>query len=328
MNAENVRFIYLYRHDSIVANDLFHDWKTSGHVDYMPILKRYSRFNYYFCTKYARIGNYLSKNSIFKSYYEKQLGFDLYDIKDKAIVIIINSGLDLMSFDVLEVLFQKKNVIPILILVDSISKISESARLKVSMFSSSNVYTFDRLDAKKFGYTYFYNYYSVLFDNKRSEYSITSDVFFCGQNKNRINQIYRLYDLLSAQSIKMDFRILGVQLKERKNFDGLTYLSHRVKYAELLRCMMHSRCILDITQPGQYGITIRYFEAVCYNKKLITDNKLVRDMPFYNPEYIQIFDDINNIDTEWIKRNCKVDYEYNGCFSPLNLLYDIRKRFV
>ena len=71
----------------------------------------------------------------------------------------------------------------------------------------------------------------------------------------------------------------------------------------------------------QYGPSLRYFEAVCYNKKLLTNNPCVVDLPYYDPRYIQVFNNPSDIDIDWLREDCTVDYGYKGDFSP-NILID------
>ena len=70
-------------------------------------------------------------------------------------------------------------------------------------------------------------------------------------------------------------------------------------------------------------MTLRYYEAITYNKKLITNNEMVKKLPFYNPYYMFVFCDPEDIDLAWVKRSVKVDYHYNNEFSPKELVKDI-----
>ena len=79
---------------------------------------------------------------------------------------------------------------------------------------------------------------------------------------------------------------------------------------------MKSNCILDIVQNGQKGNTIRYYEAICNNKKLLTNNRTVLSDKYYDKRYIQYFSDAKQIDVNWIKEPCEVDFGYQGEFSP------------
>lgn len=83
---------------------------------------------------------------------------------------------------------------------------------------------------------------------------------------------------------------------------------------------------MENVQPGQSGVTLRYYEAIVYNKKLLTNNKFVKRLPFYNPKFMYIYEKVEDIDIEWIKKEEMVDYKYNDEFSPVKLIEDIKKR--
>lgn len=50
---------------------------------------------------------------------------------------------------------------------------------------------------------------------------------------------------------------------------------------------------------------------------------ILSTLPFYNPDYMFVFCDLEDIDLEWVKRSVKVDYHYNNEFSPKELVKDI-----
>lgn len=54
--------------------------------------------------------------------------------------------------------------------------------------------------------------------------------------------------------------------------------------------MLASKCVLDTDRETQTGTTPRLIWALALGKKVITTNKNVRRMPFYNPQYISIID--------------------------------------
>ena len=66
-------------------------------------------------------------------------------------------------------------------------------------------------------------------------------------------------------------------------------------YKEVIDIVKQSNCILEVVQEGQNGITLRTMEAVCYGKKLLTNNKNIVKYPFYDSKYISVFEDIDDI---------------------------------
>ena len=76
----------------------------------------------------------------------------------------------------------------------------------------------------------------------------------------------------------------------------------------------------DLLQPNQKMQTIRYFEAVVYNKKLLTNNPYIYDLPFYDSRYMKVFSRPEEIDVDWIRKKESIHYDYNNEFSPCNLV--------
>ena len=62
--------------------------------------------------------------------------------------------------------------------------------------------------------------------------------------------------------------------------------------------MMESRIIIDVQMAKQNGLTIRTFEALGFNKKLVTTNKNILEYDFYDPQNIYVYDgkfDFDNV---------------------------------
>jgi len=59
---------------------------------------------------------------------------------------------------------------------------------------------------------------------------------------------------------------------------------------ELQRVFFNSLAILDIEHPRQTGLTMRTFETMGANKKLITTNQHVREYDFFNAQNILVID--------------------------------------
>ena len=94
-------------------------------------------------------------------------------------------------------------------------------------------------------------------------------------------------------------------------------------YPEVVAEAKKSNCLLEVVREGQTGPSFRYYEAVCYNKKLLTNNKNAVNFPFYNPEYMHVFEKPEDIDWEWVKERIPVDYGYDGRFSPSRIFDEV-----
>ena len=70
-----------------------------------------------------------------------------------------------------------------------------------------------------------------------------------------------------------------------------------INYEQILKYIAESKCIIDIVQEGQEGLTWRPLEAMFYRKKLITNFKDIKEYDFYKKDNIFIIgeDDPSNI---------------------------------
>lgn len=195
-------------------------------------------------------------------------------------------------------------------------------------------------DCKEFGYANFPLMYSTVKNLQRQENKL-SDMYFCGGNgstveiKNgvriygqggRSEQIYNIYDAAVKKEIKTNIVINGVNPLDIRNREGDTIVfNNDVSNIDNIQNVINTNCILEPMHSGYQAITFRYLEAVCYNKKLLTSNKNVKYMKYYNPDYIKIFEKPEDIDFDWVKKSENVDYGYENDYSPIKFLEFIKK---
>ena len=67
-------------------------------------------------------------------------------------------------------------------------------------------------------------------------------------------------------------------------------------------------------------------EAIANNKKILTNNDSIRNFQYYNPKYIQIYSNVNNINLDFFYNN-KPNYQYNDEFSPKHFLAFIEQTY-
>ena len=75
-----------------------------------------------------------------------------------------------------------------------------------------------------------------------------------------------------------------------KNFDIRKLSFKSLSIDQIINLYKKSDVILDISHPGQSGLTMRTFESIGSGKKLVTTNKNIKDYPFFNPKNILIID--------------------------------------
>lgn len=181
------------------------------------------------------------------------------------------------------------------------------------------VMTFDPNDAKKYNMELCSTPYSKL-DMDETQEDI--QLYYCGTNSGRIFWLYRIWQNARERGIAVKYDLVGCQaFKEFFEKDtGIRFHESHVEYPQLLREMQRASCILDFTQSGQSGFTLRPYEAVVYNKKLLTNNKRIFDFQFYDERYMRYFEKFDDIDWNWLREPVSVDYGYKGEFSPKILL--------
>lgn len=183
------------------------------------------------------------------------------------------------------------------------------------------VFAFDKLDANKYSFSYFPLIYTAL-DEFTNRNIIKYDLFYIGQAKDRLSQILELYEKATAEGLKCNFHIVGVQNKAMKYSNDIIY-NQPMSYKDVLSHINCSRCLVDIKQSESTGLTIKVCESILYNKKLITTNDYIQKESFYSPENISIYDPNKKIKDFIFSDLSKYSSEDKNTFSPYNLFHTI-----
>lgn len=191
--------------------------------------------------------------------------------------------------------------------------------------------TYDENESKLYGMPHFDEFESIV-EVKRESY-FESDVFFAGKAKDRLPMLLKAYEQFINAGLKVYFYLTEVPINQRTELPGILYADKFMSYKEMLYHSVNTRCMLEITQENQQGYTSRFLEAVMYGKKLITNSEYIKKSSYYNPKYMQVIRDMNNINVSFITDGDGfVDYEYKGDFSPLNMIKrvdeELTKRYI
>ncbi len=175
----------------------------------------------------------------------------------------------------------------------------------------------DHADAERFSLEYVPNIYSKRdFCGNKSEVSL----YYTGKNKSGREQILtELVKRLDEAGISFEFSLTRVSEKGKRK--GIKEKAFR-GYPEILSEVQDANCLLEILEDQQTSMTLRYMEALCYNKKLLTNNLNIVHLVGYDERYMKIFDPnhIENIDLEFVCQRVDVKYDYNNEYSPENFL--------
>lgn len=127
--------------------------------------------------------------------------------------------------------------------------------------------------------------------------------YFVGLDwENRREKINRFVEFARLQNFKLEIYLQEFDENNHKNPD-INYISHRISFSENIEKVKQSDILLDFIDPRHTGLSIRFFEAMYYHKKVITDNPEVRNYDFYRAENIFIIenDDFSGI-TDFISK--------------------------
>lgn len=180
------------------------------------------------------------------------------------------------------------------------------------------VYSFDKKDCEEFG-AEFFDFYSMLPDKvtRKKLEDVKPKILYVGgcRSKSRLDTLHALYDKLKDRA-HCTFYLYGVKPEDAIH-RGIIY-NHLLSYAEVVQLVQQHDIIVEIMNGTQAGNTLRLKEAVCYNKCLLTNNPIVKSSPYYHSDYMQIFDNVEDIDLSRFSHD--VDYHYQGEFSPGKLM--------
>lgn len=238
--------------------------------------------------------------------------------------VIFQTGIK-FSAHYIERLKRERNACIVLYMPDNIRTMNmaqtreEFERFK-EHYHIDQIYSFDKNDCEEFG-AEFFDFYSkmpvVAQKNALRKWDGKLRVLYVGgcRSISRLNTLHELYDKLKDKA-DCTFYLNGVapELATRR---GIFY-NHPLTYAEVVKLVQQHDVIVEIMNGTQAGNTLRLKEAVCYNKLLLTNNKTVVDSPYYDKQYMQVFNHVDDIDLSAFQ--APVDYHYQGEFSPLNLM--------
>jgi len=183
-------------------------------------------------------------------------------------------------------------------------------------------FTFDYQDSLDYSNLTFLPFYWVKPSSILSE---IYDISIIGSDHdNRYEIVSKIYKQLIKENFNCYFKIV-IQKCQRPHISIWSLISYfkkvtrRKKYIidynipEIIsterisigmtnKIISQSRCILDTDRECQSGTTPRVIWALALGKKIITTNKSIRNLPFYDKDRIQIIDRNNPyIDTNFLR---------------------------
>lgn len=179
------------------------------------------------------------------------------------------------------------------------------------------VLSYDQHDCDRYGLLYHPTPYSR-FDSSRLQKTESLDVFFCGSAKTRLKTIMEVYHICKENGLKVKFYINGVPDELQEAQSDIIY-NTPISYKQNLAYVVNSKCILEVMQERADGFTPRLWEAIIYNKHLITNNEYVKSSQYYIPAFIHHIEE-GLTPKDWIDNIVDYPTELAQSKSPIQLL--------
>lgn len=113
----------------------------------------------------------------------------------------------------------------------------------------------------------------------------------------RVETLTQCADILSKLGIQLDFniRILkNIETSQKKYDDSqIKIIKQNIDFSKNLEHIYRASILVDILNPIHQGLSFRTFEALYYQKKLITSNANIKNYDFYHPDNIFIWEPNN-----------------------------------
>lgn len=192
------------------------------------------------------------------------------------------------------------------------------------------IFSYDREDAIKNNFIFrptFYIEECLKNIPEKKEYFL----YYVGalREKKRYEYILAIKEYLNNLGLKSFLKLYI----DKKNRSYLTegrkelFITDKISYLENLENLKKSKVVLDIKYKDQKGLTLRVYEALAMNIKIITNNDDIKNYDFYNEKNIKIInniDEINKIDIKFfleepeiISKKIKYKYSVEGFISEI-----------
>jgi len=142
-------------------------------------------------------------------------------------------------------------------------------------------------------------------NNKPVNSYLKTDVFYIGAYVENRNEV--LLSLANhLRSINFNVKIMlcceNKSVIEKNVNKGIDFFKTPIDYSETLEMSKSSKVVLDFRikgSNGHKGLSLRFFEALYHQNKIITDNEEVVKYDFYKPENIFVLGKDNNDDFKY-----------------------------
>ncbi|MFM2056578.1 MAG: hypothetical protein RLY71_963 [Pseudomonadota bacterium] len=161
------------------------------------------------------------------------------------------------------------------------------------------VYTFDPQDARVLGLHYLPLFCIPAFLGLQRRDTTAQSVYTVGNivNPKRYEAIHAFKRHCAHQGIGFRTFMVGsthaLTLLLRGGHLPFDVSLRSIPQADFIRLIETSSAVFDFANHRQVGYTMRTIENLCAGKKIITNNPVIRDEPFYSDDRIHVFDGLD-----------------------------------
>lgn len=171
-------------------------------------------------------------------------------------------------------------------------------------------WSFSSLDAKKYNMKFMAPYFfdEIKCDNENVEY----DILFVGKDKGRLRKLLEYKETFTNMGFKCKFIITPT-----RGYHINKHYSKSISYEENFKMSCKTKVIFDYIGVNNSGQSMRVMEALFRQKKIITDNILIKNYDFYRKENIFIlgeddFRDLNKfVNSPYVELDSSIVKKYD-----------------
>lgn len=171
---------------------------------------------------------------------------------------------------------------------------------KVEETEDYDNWTFDLKDSREYGINYNPQFFVQSIVLPRNE--IKYDISFVGSDRRgRWKERTEIVENCYKEFLETGCKLFFYYVSPCSGNTGYTH-KNNLPQREYFRIFSESKAVLEIVQPGEEWITLRVMQALTNGKKLITNNRWIKNEPYYSGSNIFIYgeDDIERLN-EFIK---------------------------
>lgn len=192
------------------------------------------------------------------------------------------------------------------------------------------VFSYDRIDTQENNFIFRPTFYvDKCLENIPSEKKYSFYYIGVLRDNKRYQYVKWLKDYLESNNLKV-FLKLFVREEDKKylpeNYDK-DLIIKGIPYNENIEILKNSNVVLDLKYKDQSGLTLRCYEAIATETKIITDNEDIVNYDFYNENNIKVIkniEDVKNIPLKFFKTPAeKIDDKIKERYSIKGFLEEI-----